>query len=219
MGKKPKANGTGTLGTKPRAISKPPISRRKTSNPIKKTIMARLRSFVQVKRFGLWRWGGAIILTLVVGVVGNLCANAIQKKLDQRNVHNESKADLPQLEKRFPGGFKTFGVSATHNIIRDSASYGIDMTWDSATISELTASNLTMQLQNVKIIRTQTTPAGTQSAGSFVLNGKAIWKIDRRTKLVSINNAVNLWGFVIGGYVFYDKNDVLIVAVGLQKVE
>jgi hypothetical protein len=74
-------------------------------------------------------------------------------------------------------------------------------------------------LHIVKIIRTKTTPAGTQPAGEFLLNGKAIWQIDRKRKLVSINNAVNLWGFVIGGHVVSDENDMLIVAVGLQKVE
>lgn len=76
-----------------------------------------------------------------------------------------------------------------------------------------------MELQNVKIKRTQMTPAGAEPGGAFVQNGKAIWKIDRRTKLVSVNNAINLWGYVIGGCVLSDENGMLIVAVGLQKVE
>jgi len=143
----------------------------------------------------------------------------------QTLIDDKSKANLSELGERFSGGFETFGflvdrsATAEHDIIRSSASYSTHLTCDSATISDLTPSNFTMQLQNVKIIRTQTTPAGTQPAGAVFIKGKAIWQMDRRPKVVSINNAINSWGYVIGGYVLYDKDDVLIVAVGLQKVE
>jgi hypothetical protein len=178
-----------------------------------------------------------VMATIILGTVGiglgvssYWQGKSAATKKGQENIHrgvekltamvdNLTKSNSPELEKRFSEGFTTFGVTARRDIIRASASYGIEMTWDSATISDLTPSNLTMQLQNVKIIRTQTTPAGTQPAGEFLLNGKAIWQIDRKRKLVSINNAVNLWGFVIGGHVVSDENDMLIVAVGLQKVE
>ena len=136
-----------------------------------------------------------------------------------------SKANVSDLNAQFSGGFQTFGFlvarSATgeQDTIRSLTSYDVDLACDSAMISEITASNLTMQLQNPRITRAKTTPTGTQPAGAVFVNGNAIWKMDRRPKVVSINNAINSWGYVIGGYVLYDKDDVLIVAVGLQKVE
>jgi hypothetical protein len=146
--------------------------------------------------------------------------NALAKQIDTR-----TKANLPELEKVFAGGFITFGVltdgsaTAGHKILRSATLHSIDVTWESARISELTPLTLTLELQNIKIIRTETTPAGTEPAGSVSINGKAVWQVDRRTTLVYINNAVCFWGYVLAGYVIYDSNGVLIVAVGLQKVE
>ena len=106
-----------------------------------------------------------------------------------------------------------------HNIIRSPTSYSIDITWGNAAITELTSDSLTLQLQNIRITRTETTPGGTQPAGEININGAAVWRIDRGTKLVYINNAIAFWGYVLGGYVLIDTNDVLLIAIGLQKVE
>jgi hypothetical protein len=88
-------------------------------------------------------------------------------------IDTKSKSELPELQKLFPGGFVTFGVltggnaTAGHTIIRSSTSYSIDITWGNAAITELTSGNLTVQLQNLRIIRTETTPGGTQPAGAI----------------------------------------------------
>jgi hypothetical protein len=140
-------------------------------------------------------------------------------------IDTKSKSELPELERRFPGGFVTFGVltggsaTAGHTIIRSSTSYNIDVTWGDAAITELTPGYLTLQLQNIRIIRTETTPSGTRPAGAVQINGVAIWRIDRGSKLVYINNAVAFWGYVLGGFLISDTDDVLVVAMGLQRVE
>jgi hypothetical protein len=193
------------------------------------------------RRFWKWIWGtGLAVLGIILPIAFQIhtCGQErlVATKEGQENIQSDTKdikkqiesktqANLPELEKRFPGGFKTFAVltggsaTAGHTIIASSTSYSIDITWESAAVSELTPSNMTLQFQNVKIIRTQTTPAGTQPAGSIVINGKSIWHMNRRTKLVSTNNAIGFWGYVIGGLVLYDTNDELIVAVGLQNDE
>jgi len=140
-------------------------------------------------------------------------------------IDTKSKSQLPELQKLFPGGFEMFAVlrggsaTAGHTIIRGSTSYSIDITWGNATITELTPSSMTLRLQDLKIKRTETTPSGTQSAGTIQINGAAIWRIDRGTKLVYINNAMSFWGYVLGGFVISDTDDVLVVAIGLQKIE
>lgn len=140
-------------------------------------------------------------------------------------IQGKSKSELPKLQKIFPGGFETFGVliggsaTAGHKVIRSSTSHSIDITWGNAAITELTPGNLTLQLQNLRIIRTETTPGGTQPAGTIQINGAAVWQIDRSARLVYINNAISFWGYVLGGFVISDTDDVLVVAIGLQRIE
>lgn len=139
----------------------------------------------------------------------------------------KSKTERTELQNLFPGGFETFGFlqsgSATtghkENIIKGSTSHNIDITWGSATITELTPDSLTLQLQNLRIMRRETTPGGTQPAGTIQINGAAVWRIDRGTKLVSINNALAFWGYLLGAVVIYDRDGVLVIAMGLQKIE
>jgi hypothetical protein len=130
-----------------------------------------------------------------------------------------------QLEKRFPGGFVEFAVltrgsaTAGHTPIKTLTSYNLDVTWGNATISESTPTHLTLQLQNVRITRTETTPDGTRPAGTIQINGEAIWQIDRGSKLVYINNGMAFWGYALGGYLISDTDDELEVAIGLQKTK
>jgi hypothetical protein len=122
----------------------------------------------------------------------------------------------------FPGGFVEFGIltsggtTAAHKI-RMLGSHKIELTWGSATIPESTPNYLTVQLQNIRITRTETTPSGTKSTATIQINGAAIWRINRRSKLVCINNAVNFWGYVLGGFLIADTDDEVILAIGLQK--
>ena len=146
--------------------------------------------------------------------------NALAKQIDTR-----TKANLPELERVFKGGFTTLGLltgssaTAGNTILKSETSHSIDVTWESARIAEVTPRTLTLEMRKVEIIRTQTTAAGTEPAGLVSINGKVVWQVDRRTTHVYINNAINIWGYVFAGYVIYDSNGVLIVAVGLQKVE
>jgi hypothetical protein len=139
-------------------------------------------------------------------------------------IDTKSKAELPELEKLFPGGFVPFAVliggsaTAGHNIIRSSTTYNIDITWGNAAITELTPASLILQLENLRIIRTKTTPGGIQPAGEININGSAVWQIDRTTKLVYINSAIVFWGYVLGGRVLLDTNDAIVIAIGLQRV-
>lgn len=166
----------------------------------------------------------AEMVHLIQGFMKEKIEEAVRNALADQ-IYTITKAILPELEKAFAGGFTTFGVltggSAPpgHTILRSATSHSIDITWGSARISELTPLTLTLELQNVTIIRTQITPARTEPAGSVSINGKAVWQVDRRTKLVYINNAVCFWGYVLAGRVIYDSNGELVVAVGLQKVE
>lgn len=129
---------------------------------------------------------------------------------------------ITELGRRFPGGFVTFGVltggsaTAVHTV-KSLASYNFDITWDSATITELTPKHLTLQLQNIRIARTETTPSGFMPAGKIEIRGAAIWQIDRGSKLVYINNGMSFWGYVLGGFLISDTDDELIVAIGLQN--
>ena len=160
--------------------------------------------------FGLFAWWQTRDLT-----------KDIKEIIDAR-----SKAEQTELQNIFPGGFETFGFlqsgSATagniNNIIKGSTSHNIDITWGSATIIELNPDSLTLQLQNIKIMRTETTPSGTKPAGTMQINGAAIWRIDRGTKLVSINNGLGFWGYVLGAVVIYDIDGVVVIAMGLQKI-
>jgi hypothetical protein len=68
-------------------------------------------------------------------------------------------------------------------------------------------------------MRTEITPGGTQPAGTIQINGAAVWRIDRGSKLVSINNAIAFWGYVLGGVVISDQDGVLVIAMGLQKIK
>jgi hypothetical protein len=169
---------------------------------------------------------GAAILALCGAIsVQNNWGYWDTTKATKTLIDTKSKVELPELEKRFPGGFEAFGAitggSATtgHTIIKSSTSYGIDVTWGNAAITELTPRSLTIQLQNLRIARTETTPSGIKPTGEININGAAIWRIDRGTKLVYINNALSFWGYVLGGYVLSDTGDVLVVAIGLQKSE
>lgn len=140
-------------------------------------------------------------------------------------VNRETQSKLSELDERFPGGFQTFVVVVTgsategHGIIRTPASDFIDVTWKSAAIKDVTPASLTLELQDVTIERTEVTPNGTQPAGKFQMHGSAIWLLDRRSKAVNINNAISFWGYVLGGLVLSDTGDVLVVAVGLQRVQ
>lgn len=142
-------------------------------------------------------------------------------------INAKSKAEQTQLQNLFPGGFETFGFlqsgSATaghiNNIIKGSTSHNINIIWGSAIITEINSDSLTLQLQNIRIMRTETTPSGTKPAGTIQINGAAIWRIDRSTKLVSINNGLGFWGYVLGAVVIYDSDGVVVIAMGLQKIE
>jgi hypothetical protein len=68
-------------------------------------------------------------------------------------------------------------------------------------------------------MRTETTPSGTKPAGTIQINGAAIWRIDRGTKLVSINNGLGFWGYVLGAVVIYDRDGIVVIAMGLLKIE
>jgi hypothetical protein len=140
------------------------------------------------------------------------------KKGVETLIYSKTKAELPQLEKRFPGGFEPIGI-VRQQIIRSSVPFSINVTWDRATITEVTPDSLTMELQNVKVTRTETTPDGGTQSGGLNMMGVNVWRINRHSKLVSINNAINFWGYVLGGYVLSDENDVIVVAIGLQKME
>ncbi len=139
----------------------------------------------------------------------------------------KSKTELTELQNLFSGGFETFGfltggsatAGHTKDIIKGSTSHNIDITWGTATITELTPGSLTLHLQNIRIMRTEITPGGTQPAGTIQINGAAVWRIDRGSKLVSINNAIAFWGYVLGGVVISDQDGVLVIAMGLQKIK
>lgn len=224
MAKKPKAKSKATQGTELPAAATGNPSVRPSKKPFFLVSFCKNSYHKLGPNAKIGFWGLVIGLVLAAAALWLAFGGATKEGQEatlralETLMDTKSKADSPELEKRFPGGFTLFGVLKS-KIIRSSMSYSIDMIWDSATISELTPSSLTMQLQNVKITRTETTPTGAQPAGALIINGKVIWQIDRRTKLVSINNAISVWGYVIGGFVLYDTNDVLIVALGLQKVE
>ena len=167
-----------------------------------------------------------IVLAIGLGVLswwqGRNSAMDIKEIIDAK-----SKAEQTQLQNLFPGGFETFGFlqsgSATaghiNNIIKGSTSHNINITWGSAIISELNFDSLALQLQNIRIMRTETTPSGTKPAGTIQINGAAIWRIDRGTKLVSINNGLGFLGYVLGAVVIYDRDGIVVIAMGLQKIE
>ena len=76
------------------------------------------------------------------------------------------------LARRFPGGFVelavlTSGSSTTGHTIKSVASYNIDVTWDNATITDVSATQLTLVLEDLKIARTEITPSGTKPAGAI----------------------------------------------------
>ena len=122
-------------------------------------------------------------------------------------IDTKSRSELGELQKVFPGGFEPFGVlidgsaTAGHKTVRCSTSDSIDVTWGNAAITEQTPGNVTLRLQNLRIRRTEMTPGGTQPAGEVNINGAAVWRIDRGDKRVYINNAINFWGYVLGGVV------------------
>ncbi len=167
-----------------------------------------------------------VVLTIGFGLFSWWQGRDLTKDIKEI-IDAKSKAEQTELQNIFPGGFETFGFlqsgSATaghiNNIIKGSTSHNIDITWGSATITELNPDSLTLQLQNIKIMRTETTPSGTQPAGTIQINGAAIWRIDRGTRLVSINNGLGFWGYVLGAVVIYDRDGVLVIAMGLQKIE
>jgi hypothetical protein len=140
-------------------------------------------------------------------------------------VDAESQSRFSELQKRFPGGFEIFGVltsgsaTAGHTIVKTPTSYYIDVTWNNATIRDVTPASLTLELQGVRIERRELTPTGTQPGGAIQINGSAIWQVDRCAKHVYINNAMAFGGYVLGGLVLSDTGDMLVVAVGLQRVE
>jgi hypothetical protein len=94
-------------------------------------------------------------------------------------------------------------------------SHNLDVTWGNARITELTPAYLILKLENIKITRTEMTPSGTRPAGTIQINGATIWRINRGSKLVYINNAMAFWGYVLGGDLISDTDDVLEVAIGL----
>ncbi len=143
-----------------------------------------------------------------------------------KEVGKRLEAKSSELRKLFPGGFKVFEVvigggapRSGHDIVKGLTSYNIDIAWGKATITELTSSKMTIQLENVKVTRMEMTPSGSQPMGAFQINGAVIWQIDRGPKLVYINNAISFWSYVFGGFVISDTDDALIVAIGLQKTE
>jgi uncharacterized membrane protein (Fun14 family) len=156
----------------------------------------------------------AMVITLALGGVWKLGLGRSSR----------TEPTITELKGRFPGGFATFAVltggsaTAGHTIIRSMTSYNIDIIWGDAKITELTPTHLTLQLQNIRITRTEMTPDGTRPAGTIQINGAAIWQIDRRQKLVYINNGMAFWGYVLGGFLISDTNDELIVAIGLQQI-
>lgn len=183
------------------------------------------RKFGPSQKVMFWLTFSGVVLTIGFGLFswwqGRDLTTDIRKIIDAK-----SKTELTELQDLFPGGFETFGfligssATAGHakNIIKGSTSQNIDITWGSATITELTPVSLTLQLQNLRIMRTETRPGGTQPAGTIQINGAAIWRIDRGAKLVSINNALAFWGYVLGGVVISDRDGVLVIAMGLQRI-
>jgi hypothetical protein len=131
---------------------------------------------------------------------------------------------IARLGSRFPGGFERFvvlkdgGALAGYQPLKSLASYNFDITWGSATIFNQTDAYLIVKLRDVTIVRTEPTPSGPKQAGTIKINGEAIWQIDRTSKVVSINNGMAFWGYVLGGYVTSDSGDEVEVAVGLQKI-
>lgn len=145
----------------------------------------------------------------------------------QSRIDTKANAAITSLQDLYPGGFQTFGFlisdSATagykKDVIKGTTSHNIDITWGSATVTELTPTTVTLQLQNLRIARKETTPGGTQPAGTIQLDGAAVWRIDRGTKLVSINNGLGFWGYVLGAVVVDDADGMLVIAMGLQKIQ
>lgn len=64
---------------------------------IRKSNMAHLWIFKQIRRFRKWLWI-LVILAFVVGVLGNLCANKIQKNIDQDKQPNNSLAPISKTK-------------------------------------------------------------------------------------------------------------------------
>jgi len=126
------------------------------------------------------------------------------------------------LARRFPGGFVelavlTNGSSTAGHTVKSVASYNVDVTWDNATITDMSATQLTLVLDGLRITRTEITPSGIKPAGSIRINGSAIWKINRGSKqIVYVNNAIGFWGYELGGYMISDRDNQIEIAIGLQ---
>jgi len=60
--------------------------------------MAELRTFKQVMRFRKWLWS-LVILAIIVGVIGNLVSNRIQKRLDHKEQSNPVVTSKPESSK------------------------------------------------------------------------------------------------------------------------
>lgn len=127
------------------------------------------------------------------------------------------------LARKFPGGFVelavlTGGSSISGHTVKSIASYNIDVMWDNATITDVSATQLTLELDGLRIARTEITPSGKKLAGTIQIKGAAIWKIDRGSKqIVYINNGMSFWGYVLGGYMISNADDQIEIAIGLQS--
>jgi hypothetical protein len=127
------------------------------------------------------------------------------------------------LARKFPGGFVelavlTGGSSIAGHTVKSIASYNIDVTWDNATITDISATQLTLVLNDLRIARTEITPSGKKLAGTIQIKGAAIWKIDRGSKqIVYVNNGMSFWGYVLGGYMISNADDQIEIAIGLQS--
>jgi len=126
------------------------------------------------------------------------------------------------LKKRFPGGFTKFAVitsnsaTAGHSVLRTVESHNFEITWETATITESNPDYLTVQLSNLVLTRIDITANGTQRT-PLTLHATFLWRIDRKSKTVSMNNAVSFWGYELAGCITSDTGDEVEVAIGLQK--